>query len=806
MALIYVGVLRFFDKKERRVWLIAFCFLISMIAVYFSCIENNLLVRRINISVAVATFSFLTARALFLYKTDSVMGSAYFLVFVFLVSGCFFTVRAFTPFIGGTIGNMFTISLTQITTYITTLITSTLWTLGFILMVNQRLNSERKNGKQLIQNDGNQHPGIKEHISAVVVYFLLALITQSIFRTITVWPSAGLVVASFLVFGVHIWPSIATGTFLGVIAYFIEIGQPPFCAENLVINLTTVIGNTVAGLIALRVCGRVENLEDSFGKIQWIINHFVSAVFIFGIVSAIPGVGAYWIIGHPWESGYIQGVTSWVISNTVGAIVITPILISLTLTGIVWRQPLNQLKPHIIATFFIMILTFIIFGPGEYFLPPIFHQPSFLLIPLVFVAVKRSQKFTFFLLSITFISVWAGTAMGYGPFFEVHKDVSNASMQTFIGFSAFVILIMQALLVEQRTIQEKWENDLLNINRQLEQKVDERTHELSETNLKLYEINQKLEKLSITDGLTQIANRRHFDEVLDKEYNRHIRTQSELSLILLDIDHFKAFNDYYGHVNGDECLKKVARVIANCSSRPADLAARYGGEEFVCVLPDTDSNGAINVAENIRLGVKTLEIPHHRSKVAEYVTVSLGVVTAQCSNNISAVEIVAKADEALYIAKSSGRNRVEFTAIRVREIHGLVKLEWKETFYSGNKLIDSQHKALFQNFNELIEKTLSVHPYMGISEIEEISAILTRLINDVKNHFHDEEIILKNTGFPYLQHHAAEHANLMSKAFKLSHDFKASTLSVGDVFQFIAYDIITQHMFKADQEFFPHLG
>lgn len=122
------------------------------------------------------------------------------------------------------------------------------------------------------------------------------------------------------------------------------------------------------------------------------------------------------------------------------------------------------------------------------------------------------------------------------------------------------------------------------------------------------ESNRKLEKLSITDGLTDLFNRRHFDCFLEIEFSRHLRTGVELSLIMLDIDYFKAFNDNYGHVNGDECLRKIARVMFNCASRPADLNARYGGEEFVCILPNTDLNGAITVAEKIRRGIMNLSM------------------------------------------------------------------------------------------------------------------------------------------------------------------------------------------------------
>ena len=176
----------------------------------------------------------------------------------------------------------------------------------------------------------------------------------------------------------------------------------------------------------------------------------------------------------------------------------------------------------------------------------------------------------------------------------------------------------------------------------------------------LEESNRKLEILSITDGLTGIANRRYFDEVLVLEHARHARSDSELSLLMLDIDHFKEFNDRYGHVKGDECLRQIARAIADSATRPADLPARYGGDEFACILPETDRNGAIAIAEKIRCGVMDLTIQNRDSNVSDYVTVSIGVMTVKCSGDVSAPDIIAQVDELLYRAKSCGRNRLEF--------------------------------------------------------------------------------------------------------------------------------------------------
>jgi len=175
----------------------------------------------------------------------------------------------------------------------------------------------------------------------------------------------------------------------------------------------------------------------------------------------------------------------------------------------------------------------------------------------------------------------------------------------------------------------------------------------------LEESNRKLEVQSNTDGLTGISNRRHFDAVLAQEHARHARSGAELSLILLDLDHFKAFNDTYGHVKGDECLRQVARVMAKSARRPADLAARYGGEEFACILPETSRNGAAAIAEEIRQGIIALAIPHAGSSVAEHVTASLGVVTVRCAVGGSVEDIVAQVDKLLYKAKASGRNQIQ---------------------------------------------------------------------------------------------------------------------------------------------------
>ncbi|TWA86326.1 response regulator receiver modulated diguanylate cyclase [Azospirillum brasilense] len=167
-----------------------------------------------------------------------------------------------------------------------------------------------------------------------------------------------------------------------------------------------------------------------------------------------------------------------------------------------------------------------------------------------------------------------------------------------------------------------------------------------------------LRTLSFNDGLTGIANRRRFDEVLLREWRRCGRVQLPLSLIMLDVDQFKPYNDHYGHQAGDECLRAVARLLAEQMMRPGDLIARYGGEEFVCLLPETDEDGAVQVAERLRQTVAGQRLPHAVSYVADHITISLGVATARPLLDDTPDRLTQLADGLLYEAKRAGRNRV----------------------------------------------------------------------------------------------------------------------------------------------------
>src|SRR5262245_53215170 len=174
----------------------------------------------------------------------------------------------------------------------------------------------------------------------------------------------------------------------------------------------------------------------------------------------------------------------------------------------------------------------------------------------------------------------------------------------------------------------------------------------------LKRVNEELQRLTVLDELTGISNRRFFNMLLEQEWGRAAREVQPLSLIMIDIDFFKNYNDHYGHPKGDECLKRVAAALSARTRRPGDQVARYGGEEFVVLMPHTALRGALAVAENLRQQIEGLGLEHVRSPLNGLVTISLGAATALPERRSSPELLVAAADHAVYEAKRMGRNQV----------------------------------------------------------------------------------------------------------------------------------------------------
>lgn len=246
-------------------------------------------------------------------------------------------------------------------------------------------------------------------------------------------------------------------------------------------------------------------------------------------------------------------------------------------------------------------------------------------IPIIFVtAARREQEHMF---------------KGYdaGAVDYLLKPLEPSILKSKVGI--FLEMYRQRQLLEEKT-----------------RELDAKIIELEELKRKLEESNRKLQHLSSVDGLTGLFNRRHFDDTFLMEWKSAARRKSPISLIIIDIDHFKAFNDTYGHIAGDTCLQRVAKGLVSALHRPVDMVSRYGGEEFTVILPDTDIHGAEMLADRMRDIVLAMAIPHSSSSTGNFVTISAGVSTMVPRPGQPAANLLDAADKALYQAKESGRN------------------------------------------------------------------------------------------------------------------------------------------------------
>lgn len=270
---------------------------------------------------------------------------------------------------------------------------------------------------------------------------------------------------------------------------------------------------------------------------------------------------------------------------------------------------------------------------------------------------------TFFITSLCII----------GPvtiYFILHSDpINNYTGHLLIAYFMYLLIIarqlnktLEGFLAHEFNVSrlKSEKQHAAMVNRELEEEILKRINtegKLKEEIIKAEVLTDKLVTISSKDGLTGINNRRRFDEYLENEWNRSARTKIPLSLIMCDIDFYKVYNDTYGHLAGDDSLKKVASVLEHYARRAGDLAARYGGEEFVIILPDTESDKATHIAEQIRTAVEDLRIRHISSETSDYLTISLGVATIIPSRDQKPGILINFADEALYKAKKTGRNR-----------------------------------------------------------------------------------------------------------------------------------------------------
>jgi diguanylate cyclase (GGDEF)-like protein/hemerythrin-like metal-binding protein len=321
---------------------------------------------------------------------------------------------------------------------------------------------------------------------------------------------------------------------------------------------------------------------------------------------------------------------------------------------------------------------------------------------------------------------------------------------------------------------------------------------LQQTNQDLQSSLVELERLAGTDKLTGTWNRRRLEEALKNEMDRLKRYDHPLSMLIIDIDFFKKVNDVYGHGVGDQVLMKLASVV-QAALRTTDSLTRWGGEEFVVLCPNTTLSTASMLAERLRARVATSVFPEVKN-----VTISIGV--AECMTGEIWEQWFKRADDALYCAKANGRDQVQIATETPKRLglgeniaSNFVRLTWHDAYECGNTVIDEQHRGLFSDANYLLAAILSGRPK------DEVTVLVVRLIEDVVQHFQDEEAIIKAAGYPGAAEHAAIHGKLVETASSLAERFHGGTLAVGELFQFLAHDVVARHMLGADREFFPYL-
>ncbi len=306
----------------------------------------------------------------------------------------------------------------------------------------------------------------------------------------------------------------------------------------------------------------------------------------------------------------------------------------------------------------------------------------------------------------------------------------------------------------------------------------------------------ELEKLSSTDRLTGAWNRAHFDKTIVIEFSRSIRYRQPITLLLLDIDHFKQINDKHGHAVGDEVLRELVKVIRG-NIRSSDMLFRWGGEEFVILAPSTNYHSVAKLAETLRA-----RIEQHEIQTAGNITISLGV--AEHVSGESEQAWFGRADAALYAAKNSGRNRV------VIDPHGssdlwatdqsttILRLSWHESYDCGEPTIDQEHRHLFDLANALIDAAFKRN-----ANPREFRESLEKLIAHVEHHFAHEEAILAQHHYAGLEVHAQAHRLLVERALQLRDAAAGDGVTIGELVDFLADEVVARHMLHTDRQFYP---
>ncbi len=451
-----------------------------------------------------------------------------------------------------------------------------------------------------------------------------------------IWLPSGIALTALIIYGPSIWPAIWFASFAANTPYLINDSlQFPLLTAVIYGALAATTNTLIQGLFAYKLFNK--HIGKPNLKTSKIILTFVFKVILLPsmlnmfILVSIYSIGGY--ISLPNDNALFAALIIWLsgaLADFHGYFVIVPFLLS-------WYfQPIKPSNTDLSVLLLILMCLFITIMMSLF----VVNSAIYLLL-IIGALVSLNLGFrssTLFVLVVSLTYTFA-TASQLGPFNLSTSWTSFISLLMFIFSLGLPIYIISA---------KKYE--LKNAYDHLEEKVIERTNALNTAN-------KMLESISLTDGLTGVANRRHLDEFLATEWARAIRNKSTVSLLMIDIDFFKQYNDVYGHLVGDECLILIAQKIQQLVQRPSDLVARYGGEEFVVILPETKD--VSNIAEDIIKEIKQLAIEHCNSSISDIITISIGCATMQPTKGEPCSTLLDLADKQLYLAKNDGRNKIK---------------------------------------------------------------------------------------------------------------------------------------------------
>jgi diguanylate cyclase (GGDEF)-like protein len=487
---------------------------------------------------------------------------------------------------------------------------------------------------------------VVENLGLAAIYFLAGLLglkLAAFHESVTlVWPPSGIALAAVVLRGRGVLPGLA----LGALAVNAWNGAPPGFA------CATAIGNPLAAVAGVWLLRRWLADGEPMESLPGVLALILLGAGLGIMVSATIGVTALSLHGLTAWADYPRVWSSWWIGDAMGVLAVAPVLVFwLAPSGPTWRP--RQWLELSVATGLLIFVCMVAFG-GVFSSPFQHQQLTFLPYAVVGVMSLRldGRGASVGVLTAAVAAVLA-TAHGRGPFGGMEAQTGLWMLWPFIGCLAIATLLLGASSADRRRQREALERS----RDELDELVRERTAELERTKNRLEQSNRRLEQLASRDGLTGLANRRSFSEQLTRECRRAIRSRTWMSVIMADIDFFKAYNDAHGHLRGDACLCAVADAIVRVVKRGGDLVARYGGEEFVILLPDTPPHGAEKVAEEMRAQIEDLRIPHPGSEIGAHVTLSLGVASTLGAPGLDGLGLVDLSDRELYRAKNQGRNQ-----------------------------------------------------------------------------------------------------------------------------------------------------